>query len=83
MSRKVLKYLVIPVMSFLLFGIFIQHLIAKPKVPKKLLCNEGSLLSQVDGTGTVYTKVSGLSCIYDKGLLVISDKNNIAAMSLN
>jgi hypothetical protein len=82
MTKNVLKYLVIPIMSFLMFGIFIQHHLSKPNPPKKLLCDEGNLLSQIDGTGSVYTRVSGLSCNYDKGTLIISDKSNRVALSI-
>jgi len=83
MTKDVLKYLVIPIMSFLMFGIFIQHHVSKPNPPKKLLCNEGNLLSQIDGTGSVYTRVSGLSCNYDKGTLIISDKSNKLASRID
>ena len=82
MAKDVLKYLVIPIMIFLMFGIFIQHHVSKPNPPKKLLCNDGNLLSQVDGSGSVYTKVGGLSCNYDKGTLIISDKSNRLALNV-
>lgn len=82
MTKVFLKYIVIPVMSFLIFGIFIQHHVSKPSPPKKLLCNKGNLLSQIDGKGSVYTRVSGLSCNYDKGTLIISDKSNRVALNV-
>ena len=82
MTKDVLKYLVIPIMSFLIFGIFIQHHVSKPNPPKKLLCNEGNLLSQVDDSGYVYTRVAGLSCNYEKGTLIISDKTNRVALNI-
>jgi len=82
MTKDVLKYLVIPTMCFLMFGIFIQHHVSKPNPPKKLLCNEGYLLSQVDGKGSVYIRVGGLSCNYDKGALVISDQSNRVALNI-
>jgi len=69
-------------MFFLTFGIFIQHHVSKPNPPKKLLCNEGYLLSQVDGSGSVYTRVGGLSCNYDKGTLIISEKSNRVALNI-
>ena len=80
MTNDFLKYLVIPIMSFLMFGIFIQHHVSKPNPPKKLLCNEGTLLSQIDGKGSVYTKVVGLSCNYERGTLIIGDKINRVAL---
>jgi len=82
MTKDVLKYLVIPIMCFLMFGIFVQHHTSKPNLPKKLLCNEGNLLSQIDGKGSVYTRVGGLSCNYDKGNLIISDKSNSVALNI-
>ena len=82
MTKDFLKYLVIPIMSFLMFGIFIQHHVSKSNQPKKLLCNEGNLLSQIDGKGSVYTRVSGLSCNYDRGTLIISHKSNRIALNI-
>ena len=83
MTKDVLKYLVIPIMSFLMFGIFIHHNVSKPSPPKKLLCNEGNLLSQIDGKGSVYTRVVGLSCNYDRGgTLIISDRSNRVALNI-
>ena len=82
MTKDVLKYLVIPIMCFLMFGIFTQHHVSKPNPPKKLLCNEGNLLSQIDGKGSVYFKVSGLSCNYNKGKLIIDHKSNKVALKI-
>ena len=65
-----------------MFGIYIQHNVSKPSPPKKLLCNEGNLLSQIDGKGSVYTRVGGLSCNYDKGTLIISGKSNRVALNI-
>ena len=48
---------------------------------KKLVCNEGKLLSQVTGQGSVYTKVNGLSCAYEKGILIISDNKSRVAIN--
>ena len=83
MVKSVLKHLVAFTMLFLVFGIVVQHLVSKPQDPKKLVCNEGRLLSQVTGQGTVYIKVNGLSCFYEKGVLVISDKINKVAINEN
>ena len=83
MVKTVLKHLVAFTMLFLVFGIVVQHLVSKPQDPKKLVCNEGRLLSQVTGQGTVYIKVNGLSCFYEKGVLVISDKINKVAINEN
>jgi hypothetical protein len=68
-------------MLFLVFGIVVQHLVSQPQVPKKLVCNEGKLLSQVTGQGSVYTKVNGLSCVYEKGILIISDNKTRVAIN--
>ena len=83
MVKTVLKHLVALTMLFLVFGIVVQHLVSKPQDPKKLVCNEGRLLSQVTGQGTVYIKVNGLSCFYEKGTLVIGDKINKVAINEN
>ena len=61
------------------FGIFVQHIFSKPQDIKKLICNEGRLLSQVSEESSVYTAINGLSCAFEKGILVISDKQNRVA----
>jgi len=81
MVKTILKHLVAFMMLFLVFGIVVQHLVSKPQDPKKLVCNEGKLLSQITGQGPVYIRVSGLFCDYDKGILIISDKNNKVAIN--
>jgi len=68
-------------MLFLVFGIVVQHLVTQPEDPKKLVCNEGKLLSQVTGQGSVYTRVNGLSCAYEKGILIISDNKSRVAIN--
>jgi len=81
MVKTVLKHLVALTMLFLVFGIVVQHLVTQPEDPKKLVCNEGKLLSQVTGQGSVYTRVNGLSCAYEKGILIISDNKSRVAIN--
>ncbi|MGA1000071.1 MAG: hypothetical protein ACO3SG_01560 [Methylophilaceae bacterium] len=76
-----MKHLVALTMLFLVFGIVVQHLVSQPEDPKKLVCNEGKLLSQVTGQGSVYTRVNGLSCAYEKGILIISDNKSRVAIN--
>jgi hypothetical protein len=77
MTKEVLKYLVIPTMIFFIFGIYVQHFVSKPIPPKKLLCDK-----EIDGVSSVYTRVGGLACKYDKGTLIIRDQNNIVALNI-
>ena len=81
MGKKILKHLVALIMLFLVFGIIVQHLVSQTQDPKKLVCNEGKLLSQVTGQGSVYTKVNGLSCAYENGILIISDNKSRVAIN--
>ena len=82
MTKEVLKYLVTPTMIFFIFGIYVQHFVSKPIPPKKLLCDKGNLLAQIDGVSSVYTRVGGLACKFDKGTLIIRDQNNIVALNI-
>ena len=79
MMNTTLKLLIASIMFFLIFGIFVQYLFSKPQDIKKLICNEGRLLSQITEESTVYSKVNGLSCTFEKGILVINDKENRVA----
>lgn len=83
MINTTLRFFVTFIILFLIFGIFVQHLFSKPQSIKSLICNEGKLLSQVVEKSSVYTKVDGLACVNEKGLLIIKDKKDRVALVEN
>lgn len=74
MLSKILKILVPILMLLLTVGIVIQYYISRPVVSDELVCYKSRLLVRVGDDGTVYTRVKGLACEYEKGLLIIEEQ---------
>ena len=74
MIVKCIKYLVILLIILLIIGIVLQYYVSLPKEPQKLVCHKGRLLAQVEGEGTVYTRIKKFSCEYDKSMLIIEEE---------
>jgi len=74
MVSKILSFFVLLIVLFLLVGIGIQYYITQPTEPDSLVCHKGKLLAQVEGEGTVYTRIKKFSCDYEKGMLIIEEQ---------
>ena len=70
-----MKFLIPCVMIFLIVGISVQYYITMPIEPESLVCHKGKLLAQVEGEGTVYTRIKKFSCDYEKGMLIIEEQS--------
>jgi len=75
MVSKIMSYFVLIVMIFLIIGIVLQYYVSLPQEPQKLVCHKGRLLAQVEGEGTVYTRIKRFSCEYDKSMLIIEEQS--------
>ena len=75
MVSKILSYFLTFVVIFLIIGIAVQYYISQPKKPQSLICHKGKLLSQVGDEGTVYTRIKGLSCEFEKDILIIEEQS--------
>jgi hypothetical protein len=75
MVSKILSFFVLLIILFLLVGIGIQYYIIQPTEPDSLVCHKGKLLAQVEGEGTVYTRIKKFSCDYEKGMLIIEEQS--------
>lgn len=75
MVSKIMSYLVLIIMIILIIGIVLQYYVSLPKEPQKLVCHKGRLLAQVEGEGTVYTRIKKFSCDYEKGMLIIEEQS--------
>lgn len=73
--KKILGIVVLFIMMVLCVGIVLQYYVTLPKEPQKLVCHKGKLLAQVEGEGTVYTRIQKFSCDYEKGMLIIEEKS--------
>jgi hypothetical protein len=75
MLKKIMNYLVLCVMLILIIGISFQYYISTDKEPELLVCHKNRLLSRVGDFEAVYTRIKGLSCEYDKGMLIIEERS--------
>lgn len=73
--NKILNYLLLIIILFLIIGIVLQYYVSLPKKPQSLICHKGKLLSQVGDEGTVYTKIKGFSCEFEKGMLILEEQS--------
>lgn len=74
MLGKILKFMVGLFMACLVIGISFQYYISQPIEPQQLVCYKGRLLAQVGDVGAVYTKIKGLTCDIQKGMLIIEEQ---------
>jgi len=75
-SIKILiKILVASIILLLIIGIGLQYYISKPIAPKDLVCHKGKLLHKLDVDENVYLKVKGISCEFEKGMLIIEEQS--------
>ena len=72
MISKILSYVVPLIMIFLIIGIVLQYYISSYE-PEQFVCHKGKLLMQIEGT--MYTKARGVSCEFDKGMLIIEEQS--------
>jgi len=72
MVRKILSYLVPIIMLLLVIGIALQYYISSYE-PEQFVCHKGKLLMQIEGT--IYTKAKGVSCEFEKGMLILEEQS--------
>jgi hypothetical protein len=72
MVRKILSYLVPIIMLLLVIGIALQYYISSYE-PEQFVCHKGKLLMQIEGT--MYTKAKGVSCEFEKGMLILEEQS--------
>jgi len=74
MIKTILSYILFLFMLLLIIGIGIQYYISRDVESKELVCHKGRLLTRVGDDGAVYTKVKGLTCDIQKGMLIIEEQ---------
>jgi len=75
MLVKSIKYIIILFVIFLLIGIGLQYYISQPIESKEVLCHKGKLIHRIGDDGSVYLKVKGVSCEFDKGMIIIEEQS--------
>ena len=74
MVSKILSYVVALIILFLIFGIGLYYYASEPIESKEVLCHKGNLIHRLGDDGTVYMKVKGVSCEFDKGMIIIEEQ---------
>jgi len=47
---------------------------SKPIESKEVLCHKGKLIHRLGDDGTVYIKIKGVSCVFEKGMIIIEEQ---------
>ena len=74
MLSKIMSYVVGFTMLLLIIGIGLQYYISEPTETKEVLCHKGKLIHRIGDDGTVYLKVKGVSCVFEKGMIIIEEQ---------
>jgi hypothetical protein len=75
MVSKILSYFAALIILLLLIGIGLQYYISKPIKSKELICHKNKLLHKIDDDESVYVKIKGISCEFEKGMLIIEEQS--------
>ena len=73
MVSKIMRYLMPIIMIFLIIGIVLQYYVSINLEPEDMVCHKGKLLMQLQEGESVYTKADGVSCEFEKGMLIIEE----------
>jgi len=74
MVSKILSYIVALIILFLIFGIGLYYYASEPIESKEVLCHKGKLIHRLGDDGTVYIKIKGVSCVFEKGMIIIEEQ---------
>ena len=75
MLSKIWSYLVASIILLLIIGIGLQYYVSKPIKSKELICHKNRLLHKIDDDESVYVKIKGISCEFEKGMLIIEEQS--------
>lgn len=74
MVNKIMKYLLLILIMFLAIIAFINYKVNAPKVYDDIICVRGKLLVKwEEDTAPIYTRSKGLTCEYEKDILIIDE----------
>ena len=74
MVSKILSYFMALIILLLLIGIGLHYYVSEPIESKEVLCHKGKLIHRLGDDGTVYIKVKGVSCVFEKGMIIIEEQ---------
>jgi len=74
MLSKIWSYFMALIILLLLIGIGLHYYVSEPIESKEVLCHKGKLIHRLGDDGTVYIKVKGVSCVFEKGMIIIEEQ---------
>ena len=75
MLSKIWSYFVALVILLLIVGIALQYYISKPIETKELICHKNRLLHKIDDGESVYIRIKGIFCEFEKGMIIIEEQS--------
>ena len=74
MIRKTMRYLIGLAILLLAICIGLYYYVSQPLDSKELICFKGKLLHKIDDDENVYVKIKGISCEFEKGMIIIEEQ---------
>jgi len=74
MIRKTMRYLIGLAILLLAICIGLYYYVSQPLDSKELICFKGRLLHKIDDDESVYVKIKGISCEFEKGMIIIEEQ---------
>ena len=72
--KKILTWMIIASSILLICGILLNYHIDKQE-QKEVMCHKGKLIHRIGDDGSVYLKVRGVSCVFEKGMIIIEEQS--------
>ena len=63
------------IILLLIIGIGLHYYVSQPIESKEVLCHKGKLIHRIGDDGSVYLKIKGVSCVFEKGIIIIEEKS--------
>jgi hypothetical protein len=75
MVSKIMRYLIPIIMILLVIGIVLQYYVSINLEPEQMICHKGKLLMQLQEGEAIYTKAKGVTCEFEKGMLIVEEQS--------
>jgi len=74
MVSKIMRYLIPIIMIILIIGIVLQYYVSINLEPESMICHKGKLLLQLEEGEAIYTRAKGVTCDFEKGMLIVEEQ---------
>ena len=75
--RKIISYILVSIVFFIACGIAVRYYLDnKPVTHDNKICYKNKLLTKWEEESSIYTRMRGVRCEVDGGLIIVEDLNN-------